>query len=42
MPEAAFSLKYRLTFEFIAAGYATQREAAAGRGRAPAAATVLF
>jgi hypothetical protein len=42
MPEAAFPLKYRLTFDFIAAGYATAHEAATGRVRAPVAMNLLI
>jgi hypothetical protein len=41
MPEAAFPSKYRLTFEFIAAGYATPHEATAGRVGTPVA-TFVF
>jgi hypothetical protein len=42
MPEAASPLKYRLTFDFIAAAYVTAHEAAAVRIRAPVATTVMI
>ena len=42
MPQAAFPLKYRLTFEFIAAGYVASHEAAAVGFWVPVATTTLI